>query len=396
MELLLSRQKQLALVALRLAEIDNLRGLSGEVLQMVAPYCNSQVIVTYRLEGEHYLLVNSYGDLAGEFREPYPVSGITSHSRVRLLDGDMFSLSDLEKMGCVLPCIEDRSITAVLAFPLVAQGQIEGFMLFASRTSKAWSEDTVEWISTFVALIVGSIRRTIVNERLSDQLAWRDKIYPIIAHDLRGSVGAMRMLIDAMSLADEEPQKSEFMDMARKNATEAFILLDNLLKWSQTALHNKMELYLVNLQFLELIDTVIAYFEPIAKSKNVRLTRDFRCAEFSTKVDQQMMMTVLRNLISNALKFTNKGGQVVVGVSLYEASISLWVQDSGVGMSEQNVNRINSGQLTSPHRGTDGESSTGFGLSLVSEFVALHGGKLNVSSTLCEGSRFWFSIAQLC
>lgn len=395
MKILLSRQKILASVALRLAEIDNLRGLSGEVLQMVAPYCSSDVIVTYRLENQHYIVANSYGELSEEYRVPYLMYNVTDAARQRLLARDIFSLQDLRDMDLILPCLDDRSIIAVLAFPMIASGQIEGFMLFGSRSSDAWSEDTVEWVSTFMALIVGSVRRSIANERLATELAWRDKIYPIIAHDLRGSVGSMRMLIDALSLTDQERERVELVEMARKNATESFILLDNLLKWSRTSLHQEMELHLVTVRFLEMIDMVIAYFEPIANAKNIKLIRDFKCAEFTTKVDREMMMTVLRNLISNALKFTHQGGRVVVGVSLSEASLLLWVQDNGVGMSPEDVDRVNQRQLTAPHKGTGGESSTGFGLSLVSEFLALHGGTLSVSSTLCEGSRFSFSIAQL-
>lgn len=394
--LLSARDKVLAQIALQLAEIDNFRGRSGEVVSLVAPYCNSDSIVTYRLSGDNFSVAYTHRPLKEEYGRSFSHYEIPRAAYDRMVCGDMLTCVEARDLGFVPPCLEDETILSAIVFPITVDGGIEGLVVFASHTTEDWPQDTVDWLSTVMALLTGAMRRTIANERLSEQLAWRDKIYPIIAHDLRSSISSMHMLFEAMDTTTDHTEHEELYNMMRNNASDAFVLLDNLLKWSRSSLHGNLQANMEMVDFLELIRSVVRYFAPVARIKGVDLVTDFRCDECQTRLDCEMISTVMRNLISNAIKFTPAGGKVTVGMSLSEASIGVWVEDTGVGLSTEDMESINGGGVSSLRRGTGGESTTGFGLTLAREFIELHGGRLNVSSTACVGSRFSFSLSQLC
>lgn len=392
-----SRQRILSEVATMISMAESFRGRSADVINLIAPYCNSDIIVTYRPESDDYFhVVSSWGEMDKAQTRPYSIFNITDRINASIDKNKILSHRMAREIGLSLPCLEDKTIISAMIFPFKVDESIHGFMVFASRTHHNWSEDNVEWLCTVASMIKGSIHRTIANEKLAAQLSWRDKIYPIIAHDLRSTVGTVRMLLDAVRDAADAQEESDLLEMARNNSTEAFMLLDNLLKWSRMQVGKTLKPHMAPVNFLEQINMAYQYYQPIARIKGIELSTDLPSEDFTTLIDTEMIMTVVRNLLSNAIKFTKKGGQITMGVRLNEASINLWVEDNGIGMKESELEKLKNATEYFSHHGTGGEKGSGLGLSLVREFLSLHGGRLTVSSTPCVGSRFSFNIPQLC
>lgn len=392
-----SRQKILSEVATMISTAESFRGRSGDVVKLIAPYSNSDLIVTYRPESDDYFhVVSSWGEMSKVQSRPYSIFSITDQINLSIDKNKVLTIRMAIKIGLNLPCLEDKTLVSALIFPFKVDGEIQGFMIFGSRKHTKWSEDTTEWLCTVSSMIKGSIHRTIANERLATQLSWRDKIYPIIAHDLRSTVGTVRMLLDAIRDAANAQEESDILEMARNNSTEAFMLLDNLLKWSRMQVGKTLKPHMEPVNFLEQISIAYKHYLPTARIKGIELSTDLPDQDFVTLIDTEMIMTVVRNLLSNAIKFTKKDGHITMGVRLNEASINLWIEDSGVGMNKTELEKLRNTEEYFSRHGTGGEKGSGLGLSLVREFIALHGGRLTITSTPLFGSRFSFDIPQLC
>ncbi|TVR03315.1 MAG: PAS domain-containing sensor histidine kinase [Desulfovibrionales bacterium] len=232
-----------------------------------------------------------------------------------------------------------------------------------------------------------------MNEQLQLALAEKDRFFSIIAHDLRspmiGLVGVSRLLVN--NAMDFPTNELHAVAVSMKDAAEKlFTLLENLLEWSSLnrgiIVFDPDEIGLkdVILRSTELLRTV-------ADQKKVVL-----CCTVPSDVkvfaDQRMLDIVLRNLLTNALKFSNPGSSVTIGATRDEATVVIAVQDNGVGMDHCTAAKIFSLDKTTSRIGTKGERGSGIGLILCKEFVEKQGGRIWVESTSGQGSIFKFSL----
>jgi two-component system, sensor histidine kinase and response regulator len=230
--------------------------------------------------------------------------------------------------------------------------------------------------------------------QLKELNASKDKFFSIIAHDLRnpfaGVLGYSEILAnDAEKMSKEE--LVEFSSSLFSQAKTIFDLLENLLSWSRLQT-GRMQVNPKNTRLSEKICDVIDLYESIAEKKNITLFCN-REEAIEVFADKDMMYTVLRNLTSNALKFTQEGGRIEIkAIELENDFFEISVIDSGIGISEDNIKKLFIIDVQYSHKGTSDEEGTGLGLILCNELVRRNGGTIWVESILGRGTKFKFTI----
>lgn len=227
-------------------------------------------------------------------------------------------------------------------------------------------------------------------QKLLEANQFKDKIFSIVSHDFRSPLISLQGLLMLMSEGEITPDELRFLSQdltERVNVTVTF--LENLLSWAES----QLEGYKPALRTVNIHNTVaekFALFRPEAESKNIRLINNVD-ETHHVFVDANMIKLVIRNLISNAIKFTGENGEIKVNCKHIGNEFVISVSDSGIGISASVMSRLFSGQKFTS-LGTRNEKGTGLGLSLCKEFVEANGGRIWVESTEGLGSTFSFSI----
>ena len=230
-----------------------------------------------------------------------------------------------------------------------------------------------------------------IEQQLRDLNETKDKIFSIIAHDLKGSLSAVSgfsdLLLKYSGHYDKEKQKT-FLEQINSSSISALTILDNLLEWASEQT-GKTGFHPAYLDLDPLLQEVKDVMDPQALAKNISLnilTRE----KTDIYADPNLLKTILRNLVSNAIKF----GKSKVEISALPAagSIEITVADDGTGISKKRAGKLFTGGLAGTTIGTVGEKGSGLGLILCREFVEKHGGKIRAESEFGKGSRFIFSL----
>jgi PAS domain S-box-containing protein len=225
----------------------------------------------------------------------------------------------------------------------------------------------------------------------------KDKFFSIIAHDLRSPFTSFLGLTEILdeefdSLPKEE--LSSIISSLRASASNLYQLLENLLQWS--LLQREIIRFEPKTRFLlPLVTNCIEVITIPAKQKEIEISIEIP-GNLEITADVNMLQTIIRNLVSNAIKFTNRGGDIRVSGTFTEEQIYLiTVKDTGIGISAERQKEIFRLDANNKTKGTEGELSTGLGLILCKEFVEKHGGKIWVESSEGKGSTFYFTLKKL-
>ncbi len=230
-----------------------------------------------------------------------------------------------------------------------------------------------------------------VNEELIEVNKSKDKFFSIISHDLRNPLGAQMNLLDIIvedNLIKEDGE--ELINEALNTSKQAFNLMENLLEWSRVQIGN-ISINQEKIKVLQIVQQIKTLYKQSLKNKNINLNIDVG-QDLFVLADVKMTETILRNLITNAIKFTRADGQIIVSAERNNNWITINVSDNGVGMAKEDIQklfRIDSNYST---KGTAKETGTGLGLILCKELVVKQGGKINVSSEKDVGSTFFFTL----
>lgn len=227
------------------------------------------------------------------------------------------------------------------------------------------------------------------NGELEKSNATKDKLFSVIAHDLRNPIGAINNLLEILA---QDARKltpaalDDFISILNKTSGNTYHLLENLLSWSKSnrnAIIPRPSLVPLSL----LVDESFHQVSLSAQSKKIGLQKN---VPLDTQVwaDPEMLKTILRNLLSNAIKFTHPGGTIQVESLQQFQEVKISVIDSGVGMDEKTLSGLFSIETTQVHNGTAHERGSGLGLVLCRDFADKNQGKLEVESTLGAGTRF--------
>lgn len=231
------------------------------------------------------------------------------------------------------------------------------------------------------------------NEELKRTISNRDKMYSVIAHDLRSPMASIRMVLNlAVNVVSPETVGEEIfglLDKANRESEETHDLLDNLLKWTKSQT-GRMNVVYQDMYLDDVIPGVVDIFTMIAEMKKIKLQYLPSDEKLMVRADNDMIKTVIRNFISNAIKFTPEGKGIEVFYKREGDFAKVSVRDHGVGIEPDRIDTIfHKGETT---YGTGGEEGSGLGLQLCQDFARKNGGDAMVESVLGEGSVFSFTI----
>lgn len=221
----------------------------------------------------------------------------------------------------------------------------------------------------------------------------KDNILSVISHDLRGPVGSLKSFVDLLLDNVNDYSKVEITEsfgILSKQSGSVYTILNNLLLWANSQRKN------INYQpekqlIMNAVADNIALLEAIANLKEITLQNNVQ-AKLEATFDNNLISTVVRNLINNAIKFTPHGGVVSINATENEKYHTIVVTDTGIGISKERANTIFEKTSYETTYGTNDEKGSGLGLKLCYEFVEIHNGKIWIESELEKGSKFYFSI----
>ena len=261
---------------------------------------------------------------------------------------------------------------------------IISIMLFKSNKNK---------IKTNRLLLAQNERLEAQRDELDQLNNTKDRFFSIISHDLRGPVGGIKGLIDLMKMYMEDKSYGELDELVMhidKSAKKLSFLLDNLLSWAVNQ-QGQFPHHPENLELKPLVDEIVDIFHDLFRAKDLKVKVDI---PNSVKVlaDKNSVQTVIRNLISNAIKFTAKGGLITIKGEGSGKDVKLKVIDTGVGIPAEKIANLFKLKEKKSTGGTNGEKGMGLGLRLAFEFAEMNNGNIKVNSIENEGTTFTVSL----
>lgn len=229
--------------------------------------------------------------------------------------------------------------------------------------------------------------------QLEELNATKDKLFSIIGHDLRSPIGGLKQLVElTLSTSDltDTHSISEILEDIQKSASTTYELLENLLAWAKSQ-QNEVVFMPTKVNLYEIIDACSLLLAETARGKNISIHNQSSPSQF-VFADQNMLMTILRNLLTNAIKFTHPNKNIYVSVIDTGIDMSISVKDEGVGVNPENLDKLFKPNDFLTTYGTSGEKGTGLGLLLCKDLVEKHNGEIWVESELGKGSVFNFTL----
>ena len=224
--------------------------------------------------------------------------------------------------------------------------------------------------------------------------AEKDKFFSIIAHDLlspfNAFLGFTKMMAEEFDTLSSEQLQKIALSM-QKSANNLFSLLENLLEWSRIR-RGGTSFEPALLPLLPIVEESLTPLLLLTDKKEIEFGVDIveDCTVF---VDKYMLSTVLRNLVANAIKFSQRGGRIILVAKPVNGNlVEISIRDTGIGMNQTMVDNLFRLDEQTNRKGTEGEPTTGLGLIICKEFIEKHGGQLWVESEECQGSTFYFSL----
>jgi signal transduction histidine kinase len=229
------------------------------------------------------------------------------------------------------------------------------------------------------------------NQQLSVLNSTKDRFFSIIAHDLRNPFhtvsGFAEILIkDYRTLPPEKIER--FLNLIYNSSTSGNNLLENLLQWSRSQT-GRIDYEPVKLDLLTIAEETINLLEGDILRKNIAI-RQLIGSNITVFADENMLKTIFRNLVSNAIKFSHENGSITLKSAVIDQQIEVTVADTGIGIPPENLSLLFRIDTTVTTKGTANETGTGLGLILCKEFVEKHNGKIWVESEVGKGSEFKF------
>ena len=228
-----------------------------------------------------------------------------------------------------------------------------------------------------------------LNKKLSELISSKDKFFSIISHDLKSPFQGLMGLSDILIKDEEDLSEEKKKDLIRaisKLSTDTYKMLDNLLQWSKIQTGH-IELLPEKFNLSKELASTINILTHTAKNKDIEIINKID-ENINLTADRNILQTILRNLVSNAIKFTKSGGSVSILTKETDSSIEIAVKDTGIGMSNKIMETIFQIDSNYSTKGTENEEGSGLGLILCKEMIELHKGTIKVESEEGKGSTF--------
>ena len=314
------------------------------------------------------------------------------HPDLILLDVMMPDISGFDTAVILKKDPETKDIPIIFLTALNTPADlVKGFQVGANDflTKPFNKEELVMRVVQQISLVAA--KRIIIqqNEELKRTISNRDKMYSVIAHDLRSPMASIRMVLNlAVSVVSPDTVGEEIynlLDKANRESEETHDLLDNLLKWAKSQT-GRLNVVYQDMDLNEVVPGVVDIFITIAEMKKVKLQFIPNNDKFEVHADNDMIKTVIRNFISNAIKFSREDSSIEVFITRQDDFAKISIRDHGVGIAPERLDTLFHGGETT--YGTGGEEGSGLGLQLCADFARKNGGDVMVESTLGEGSTF--------
>ena len=239
---------------------------------------------------------------------------------------------------------------------------------------------------------------SIQRDNLNELNQTKDKLFSIIAHDLRGPIGNTSSFLEVLTENEGEFTKEQLLEnliLLKDSSKATFKLLENLLTWARTQ-KGEIEFNPVPNDLFKVVQSNIDLFASNAENKKILILNNLD-QNIIFSFDSDMINTVVRNLINNAIKYTREEGQITISAKKVDSKIEISVNDTGIGIDSETAKKLFTSDLKpNKKEGTKGEKGTGLGLILCKEFVLKHNGNIWAESELGRGSTFSFTLPYFC
>lgn len=403
---MIKQQSILSEISLVFNQYQDLSGHMNEVLRPLGQKLDVSKIFVYELQSERLVekhIWNASGTPASARASSADISSsdfpIETLRHKKLLKIRDVLKSDLSP--AFLQYAIENKMVSLLAVPYYEMGVFKGVVGFGQHEPYNWMMHETSLLKTFASIISvvydrqNAYKKLKKSEKdLSEANAAKDKFFSIIAHDLKNPfsnlIGISELLHGNLNEWDKDKIK-KFVGYLHTSAQQGYDLLKNLLEWSRSQT-GRIAFQPRETQIYFLAETIIDLLNSSAQSKNIEIHNRIP-PDLKLLVDENMMATVFRNLISNAIKFTKTGGIISLETrQIMSGFVDLVFSDTGIGMAAQDQERLFRIDINYTTKGTNQESGTGLGLIICKEFVERHGGKIWVESKIDEGSRFYVRI----
>ena len=314
------------------------------------------------------------------------------HPDLILLDVMMPDISGFDTAVILKKDDETKEIPIIFLTALNTPADlVHGFQVGANDflTKPFNKEELVMRVMQQISLVAAKRIIEKQNAELLATLNNRDKMYSVIAHDLRSPMASIRMVLNLVVQSSSPdtvgPELYALLDQANRESEEVHDLLDNLLKWTKSQT-GRLNVVLQDLDLNDIIPGVVEIFEMIAQTKKIKLDLQRIDDKLIVVADNDMLKTVVRNFMSNAIKFSPEGSSIEIVMQKEGDFAKVSVRDHGVGIAADRIDTIfHKGETT---YGTGGEEGSGLGLQLCQDFARKIGGDCTVESVEGQGSTF--------
>lgn len=217
----------------------------------------------------------------------------------------------------------------------------------------------------------------------------KNKLFSIIGHDLRGPVGQVKSIVDLLIAGHlSQAEFEELIQDLKKDVDSVYFTLNNTLKWSMAQMEG-FKLHKVRFNLYELVNSSIELIMPQLKEKSLEIDNSSLVSDLEIYADRDLIEVVVRNILNNAVKFSNLGDVIRLSVEIDNGMVIWCVKDQGVGMKEEQVNELLSPDyvITNSKLGTKREKGSGLGLQICKEFIHMNGGELYIESEEGNGAK---------
>jgi signal transduction histidine kinase len=251
--------------------------------------------------------------------------------------------------------------------------------------------NTLSEINKLLSLQTSEIR--IQQKELQKLNSTKDKFLSLFAHDLKTPINSIIGFTELLELKYDslsDSKKLKYIQVINSSAQTTYNLLENLLEWSMSQ-SNNIAYNPQDLDLNNIVDEVFNLLNPVAERKEIRLIKN-NINNLHIKADKYMLTTVIRNLVTNAIKYSKAHSSIIISATQDQSKASISIKDKGVGMTESQVKSLFRIESTKSTIGTRGEKGTGLGLLICHDFIQKHNSKMKVSSSPNEGTTFSFDI----
>ena len=300
------------------------------------------------------------------------------------------------------PLVTDHpNVVFYAGVPLVTpQGFPLGTLCVIDNVPRRLEESQIEALQALANQLIKLLELRIAfiqlgksEQKLKELNATKDRLFSIIGHDLRGPIGGFKsliqLLISGYDLSNSK-QLLEILKVIHKTANSTYDLLENLLEWAKSQ-QNEIVFNPEKINLKDLVFNILNLFSEVIFNKEINIVNEIPEDQFLV-ADKNMLSTVLRNLISNAIKFTPNGKSIKISVANMGNNVKISVQDEGTGIREEDLPKLFNSLSPLSTYGTQGEKGSGLGLLLCKDFIERHTGIIEVNSIWGKGSTFSFTL----